>query len=114
VILQGEVYWADMDEPRGSEPGFSRPVIILTADEFNASRISTVIVCPCSTTLRLAASPGNVLLAEGEGGLPRASVANVSAIETVDKARLRGPLGRIAPSRLRQVIRGLNEILGQR
>lgn len=40
VIGQGDVCWASLGEPRGSEPGFRLPILIVQGDDFNASRIS--------------------------------------------------------------------------
>ena len=36
-------WWADLGESRGSGPGFGRPVLILSADVYNRSRIATII-----------------------------------------------------------------------
>ena len=35
VISQGEVWWAELDSPRGSEPGFRRPVVVVQGDALN-------------------------------------------------------------------------------
>ncbi|NIQ59110.1 MAG: type II toxin-antitoxin system PemK/MazF family toxin, partial [Gammaproteobacteria bacterium] len=43
VVRRGEVWWAELDEPRGSEPGYRRPVLIVQADAFNRSRLRTVL-----------------------------------------------------------------------
>jgi mRNA interferase MazF len=71
VISQGEVWWVELDEPRGSEPGFSRPVVIIQGDAFNQSLLPTVVVCALYSNLRLADSPGNVMLPARLTGLPR-------------------------------------------
>ena len=44
VIQRGEIWWADLPEPSGSEPGFRRPVLIVQSNDFNRSRIATAIV----------------------------------------------------------------------
>jgi mRNA interferase MazF len=87
-MRRGDVWWAGLPEPRGSEPGFRRPVVVVQADEFNASRIATVMVVPLTSNLRLAQAPGNVLLSARESGLGKRSVANVSQVLTVDKGFL--------------------------
>lgn len=59
VIKQGDVYWVDLDESAGSEPGYRHPHVVIQNDLFNASQISTVIVCALTSNLRRAQSPGN-------------------------------------------------------
>ncbi len=94
-VYRGEIWWAELPEPIGSEPGFRRPVLIVQADTFNASRIRTVVAVTLTTNLVLAEAPGNVLLPEGSG-LPHASVVNVSQVITLDKAFLRERVGVLA------------------
>ena len=86
VIQRGEIWWASLPEPRGSEPGYSRPVLVVQADDFNRSRINTVIAVVITSNIRLAEAPGNVLLSRKATGLPKQSVANVSQLITLDKA----------------------------
>ncbi|MCA1696445.1 MAG: type II toxin-antitoxin system PemK/MazF family toxin, partial [Actinobacteria bacterium] len=68
MISQGDVCWASLADPAGSGPGFRRPVAIVQGDTFNASRIATVVVVPLTSNGRLAAAPGNVLLATTRTG----------------------------------------------
>src|SRR6266849_3765293 len=95
VVERGEIWWADLDEPKGSAPGFPRPVVIVQRDSFNRSRINTVIAVALTTNLSLVSSPGNVLLTAKDSGLPRDSVANLSQVVTVDKSFLTELVGRI-------------------
>ena len=74
VIQRGEIWWADLPEPRSSEPGFRRPVLVVQADSFNRSRIQTVLVAVITSNLDLADAPGNVAVAARSSGLPRDSV----------------------------------------
>src|SRR5947207_9542979 len=84
VIERGEVWWADLDEPAGSEPGYRRPVLIVQADAFNRSRLQTTIAIVLTSNLRLIDAPGNVLVPKQSSGLPKGSVANVSQLVTLD------------------------------
>lgn len=63
-------------------------MLIVSSDEFNRSRIRTIIAAVLTTNLRLAEAPGNVLVAAEETGLPRDSVVNVSQVVTIDKSFL--------------------------
>ena len=111
MIRRGEVWWAELPEPVASEPGYRRPVLIVQSDEFNRSRIRTVIAAVLTTNLRLAAAPGNVLVAAGEAGLPRDSVVNVSQVVTVDKAFLAERAGFIGGRAMLAVENGLRTVL---
>jgi mRNA interferase MazF len=87
-VNRGEVWWARLPEPFGSEPGFHRPVVIIQSDRFNRSRIATAIVAAVTRNLRLRIAPGNVHLPRRTGGLDHESVVNVSQLVTLDRRRL--------------------------
>jgi mRNA interferase MazF len=112
VIERGEVWWADLAEARGSEPGFRRPVVVIQADAFNRSRIETVVCVALTSNLRLADAPGNIVVSRGESGLPRDSVVNVSQILTVDRAHLAERTGKLPPRVRERIDRGLRLALG--
>lgn len=88
-----------------------RPVVVVSADNFNRSAIATVIVAVITSNLRLGAAPGNVLLAEDEARLPKASVVDVSQVATIDKRNLREELGQLSRERTELVDRGLRRVL---
>ena len=110
-MLRGEVWWADLPNPAGSEPGYRRPILILQADAFNRSRINTVIGIVISSNLRLANAPGNVVLPARVSGLPNDSVANVSQVITVDKRFLTDRSGQVRGAALRAVEDGVHLVL---
>lgn len=114
VISQGEVYWIDLDAPRGSEPGYRHPFVVVQNDSFNRSNIDTVVVCALTSNLRLADAPGNVLIKKGEGSLPKSSVVNISQIMTVNKVDLYQRIGKLPRKRLLEVIDGINVLLHDR
>jgi mRNA interferase MazF len=111
VIERGQVWWADLGEPEGSEPGFRRPVLIVQSDAFNRSRIRTAIAVILTANLRLVDAPGNVLVPAKASGLPKDSVANVSQVVTLDKDFLTGLAGRIKGRLLSDVDSGLRLVL---
>jgi mRNA interferase MazF len=84
-MYRGEIWWANLPDPLGLEPGYRRPVLVIQDDTFTQSRISTVIVVIITSNIQLAEVPGNVLLPLGVSGLSRDSVVNVSQIFTIDK-----------------------------
>lgn len=52
MMTQGDVSWADLGEPTGTEPGFRRPVVVVQCDAFNRSRIATVVCVPLTSNVR--------------------------------------------------------------
>lgn len=112
VVERGQVWWADLDAPEGSEPGFRRPVLVVQSDAFNRSRIRTVIAVALTSNLRLVDAPGNVLVPAKASGLPKDSVANVSQVVTLDKDYLSEPAGRLRGALLADVEAGLRLVLG--
>lgn len=111
MIERGSVWWADLGEPRGSEPGFRRPLLIIQADAFNRSRIQTVIAAVLTTNLRLVDAPGNVLVPATASGLRRDSVANVSQLITVNRDDLEERSGQVDAAMMRRVDAGLRLVL---
>lgn len=111
VVERGQVWWADLGEPVGSEPGFRRPILVVQSDAFNRSRLRTVIAVVLTSNLRLVDAPGNVLVPRKAAGLPKDSVANVSQIITVDRDFLVEPAGRIRGHLLEDVETGLRLVL---
>lgn len=111
VVERGAIWWADLAEPRGSEPGFRRPLLIVQADAFNRSRIQTVVAVVLTSNLRLVDAPGNVLIPASASGLPRDSVATVSQVITIDRDFLLDPAGKLDGRILRQVEDGLRLVL---
>jgi len=107
VIERGEIWWASLPEPTGSEPGFRRPVLIVQADAFNRSRLQTVVAVVLTSNLRLVEAPGNVLVSADASGLPKDSVANVSQVITIDRAFLTERAGRLRGRTLEAVGDGL-------
>lgn len=112
MIERGEVWWASLPEPHGSEPGFRRPVLVVQSDAFNRSRIGTAVVVAITSNLRLADAPGNFVLTAAEAGLPRDSVANVSQVLTLDRDFLTERAGALPARSVRQVDDGLRLALG--
>ena len=111
MIERGQIWWANLAEPEGSEPGFRRPVLVVSSDAFNRSRIRTVIAVVLTANLRLVDAPGNVLVPVKTSGLPKDSVANVSQVVTLDKEALTELAGRIRGTLLSDVSAGLRLVL---
>ncbi|MDL1971854.1 MAG: type II toxin-antitoxin system PemK/MazF family toxin [Deltaproteobacteria bacterium] len=114
VIKQGEIYWLDLGEPRGSEPAFLHPHIVVQNNLFNSSRINTVVVCALTSNLKRAKAPGNVLLEKGEANLPKRSIVNISQIYTVNKGDLIEKIGQVSERRMNEIIEGIRLLIEPR
>jgi len=114
TIKQGDICWVDLGIPKGSEPGYRHPHVVIQNNVFNASKINTVVVCALTSNVKRAAVPGNVLLKKGEANLPKDSVVNISQIITVDKSDLIEKIGSLSLSRMKQVIEGVKLLLEPR
>ncbi len=113
-MRRGEVWWASLRAPKGSEPGYRRPVLVVQANEFTDSRIETVIVAILSTNLQLAAAPGNQLVRKKETKLLRDSVINVSQIVTVNKSALTECVSSLSARQMAAIDEGLKLAIGIR
>jgi mRNA interferase MazF len=111
VVERGSIWWADLPDPRGSEPGFRRPVLIVSADAYNRSRLQTVLAVVLTSNLSLVAAPGNVLIPGKTSGLRKDSVANVTQVLTLDRDFLHDPAAKLPPKLLHQVDAGLRMAL---
>jgi mRNA interferase MazF len=111
VMQRGEIWWATLRPPTGSEPGYRRPVLIIQSDDFNKSRINTVVVAMLTSNLRLEAAPGNVFLTKRSTKLPKDSVINVSQVFTLDKSFLTGRINRLSAGKMKLVDDGLRLVL---
>lgn len=112
MIARGDLWWADLGLPRGSAPALRRPVLVLSADQYNRSQLRTVVVAVLTTTVALAALPGNVLVPADLGLLPLDSVVNITQIATIDRLALEERIGAIPDWLLAHVDAGLVRALG--
>ena len=110
AVARGEIWWADLSDPVGSEPGYRRPVIIVQGDPLNRSRIATVVIVPLTSNLQWADAPGNVLLASDLTGLIKDSVANVSQVLTIDRSTLTERVSKLPEGKMDLVYAGLDVV----
>ncbi|MBC8423633.1 type II toxin-antitoxin system PemK/MazF family toxin [bacterium] len=110
-MKRGEIWWARIPVPSVSEPGYRRPVVIVSADAYNRSGISTVLAAAITANLGRESAPGNVRLAKRDSGLPRPSVVNITQLMTLDKRMLGEKVKRLPPAVLAKIDTGLLQAL---
>lgn len=110
-MVRGEVWWADLGPPQGSAPALRRPVLIISADPYNRSKLRTVTVVVLTTNTQLSALPGNVSLSRDLVGLNIDSVVNVTQVATIDRGALEERISALPDWVIAQVDAGLARAL---
>ena len=110
-MRRGEIWWASLPAPGGSGPGYRRPVVVVQSDEFNRSRIHTVIVATITSNMRLARAPGNLALSHKESRLPKRSVVNVSQLITLERTYLTERISSLPLAKVSELEQGLRVVL---
>jgi mRNA interferase MazF len=111
VIKRGQIWWAELPEPAGSGPGYKRPLLIIQSNDFNKSRINTIIAAVITSNIRLSAAPGNILLSTKKSKLPKESVINISQLITIDKSFLTEKINTLPRSIMEKVDEGVRLVL---
>ncbi len=106
-MQRGEIWWADLGPVGGSSPAKRRPVLVVQAESFNASRIKTVLAAVITSNVRLGDAPGNVTLSRRQSKLAKSSVVNVSQVVTMDKSALPERVSSLAKDTMDAVDDGL-------
>lgn len=106
-ISQGELFWLATAEEGGSLPAVPHPYVVVQDDALNHSRLTTVVVCALTSNLKRATEPGNVLLDQDEGSLPKPSVVVVSQVSSVERAQLGERIGALSRQRVEQILAGM-------
>ena len=113
MTRRGQVFWVDLGEPSSSAPAKRRPVLIVSADAFNLSRLQTVLAAAITSNTAMAAHPGNVFLPATATGLSKDSVVNVTQLVTLDRVDFEGqePAGGVPGYLMVDVDAGLRLVL---
>lgn len=111
VIERGQIWRADLPEPRGSSPGYEHPIVVIQSDYFNQTKINTIIGAVITSNLDLAEMPGNVLIKKNQTELSKDSVVNATQIVTVDKSELLEYVGTLSERKMEQIENGLRLVL---
>jgi mRNA interferase MazF len=110
-MRRGEIWWAALDLPRGSEPGYRRPVVIVSNNRFNESGLRTIVTIPVTTNLGRETIPGNVRMPSRGTGLPKSSVALAIQVGSTDKRHLVDRIGRVPDATMSEIDDALRLVL---
>lgn len=110
-VNSGDIVIVDFGTPIGSEAGFTRPAVVVTADAFLRFRPSTVFVVPLTTTPR--AFPSHVAVEPDElNDLDRLSYALVEQMRAVAIGRCSATGGNVGAVVSHQILDVLAMITG--
>jgi len=108
--FQWAVYEANLDPVSGAEQKGTRPVLIVSNEEFNQAMPNVTVLPLTSTQRRL--YPSEILLPTGKAGQPSESIVMAHQIRTISKQRLGRLLGCLSDVQIRHEIRqAINEHL---
>ena len=102
MVLQWSVVEAALDPATGAEQKGTRPVLIVSNEEFNSAMPNVTVLPLTSTQRRL--YPSEVFLPENAAGQPRDSIIMTHQVRTISKQRLRNALGRLDDESLRRQV----------
>jgi mRNA interferase MazF len=108
---RGEVWLADLDSRKGTEPGKTRPVLVIQAQALLDSGHPSTIVIPLTSNLVEDAEPLRVRVPPS-GRLRRQSDLLVDQIRAIDNRRLvKGPMTRLPKGLMTKVGTAIQEVL---
>lgn len=111
IRRRGEIWLADLNPPRGTEPGKTRPVVIVQAQALLDAEHPSTLVVPLTTRLVDDAEPLRIRI-EAAGRVKKDSDALVDQVRAIDNRRLvQGPLARLRSEQLDALAHALLEVL---
>jgi len=99
-IKQYDIWIADLNPSRGTEPGKTRPVVVIQTDLLNDTHLST-IVCPITTKVQPEAEILRVHIKRGQ--LNTSSDILVDQIRAIDNKRLVKKVGKLNAEQIRKL-----------
>jgi mRNA interferase MazF len=109
-IKKWNIYLADLNPRFGTEPGKTRPVIVVQTDLLNDHHPS-IIVCPLTTHIHPQANILRVHLRKGEAGLMEKSDIMVDQLRAIDNRRFIKRLGMIGRTSQKKLAENIQIIL---
>ena len=108
-ILRGDIVWADLNPVKGHEQAGLRPVLVLSPEVFNENS-GTVVAMALTSQSQRAGFPLTMEITSVV--LPKPTWVKISQIRTLSVDRLGKRLGHVSDTEMRQIVEGLNEIIG--
>jgi mRNA interferase MazF len=104
---QAEIWWADLTPVRGQELNKTRPVLVLSGDEYRALALRLVVPITALSPAKAGKTWLVPLRASRANGLSKASVADVLQVRALSLERFSGRMGKVAADDMAEVCAGL-------
>jgi len=114
LILQGDIYWADLSPTTGREQRGRRPVLIVSRNEINRMPL-TILVMVGTGAEHFGPRdhfPTDIWVSATDSGLPKDTVFLGVQMRSLDRARLVSPIGRLSQQRLPEVWDAVRFVMG--
>ena len=99
-IKQFDIWLADLNPSRGTEPGKTRPVVIIQTNLLNDTHLSTV-VCPIKSNVQTEINLLRIHLKKGQ--LDKLSDVLVDQIRTIDNKRFIKKVGQLNKDQIMKI-----------
>jgi mRNA interferase MazF len=110
-MTRGEIWLADLNPRRGTEPGKTRPVLIVQSQALLDAQHPSTLIVPLTTRLTDDAEPLRLRI-EPQGTLGRRSDLLIDQLRAIDNARLvKGPLTTLDSAAVAQIDEALRQVL---
>ena len=103
-IKQFEVWIADLNPQIGTEPGKTRPVLVIQTNLLNKIPHPSTVVCPVTTNVKKDSEILRVHLKEGTANLHQACDIMIDQIRAIDNKRLTKRIG-VLPDELIELVK---------
>jgi mRNA interferase MazF len=103
-IKQFEIWLADLNPQIGTEPGKTRPVLVIQTNLLNNIPHPSTIVCPITTTVKKDSEILRVHLKKGAANLHQACDIMIDQMRAIDNKRLTKRLG-VLPEELIDLVK---------
>ena len=111
-IRRGEIWWVNLDPRHGTEPGKTRPVLVVQAQTLLDAGYSSTLVIPLTTKLIDDAEPLRLRVGRS-AGLRQDSDLLVAQLRAIDNRRfVRGPLATLPERLMMKTDEAIHEALG--
>jgi len=107
-ISQYDIWLADLNPTRGTEPGKTRPVVIIQTDLLNDTHLSTII-CPITSNVKTEIEILRVHLKKSQ--LDKASDILIDQIRAIDNKRLLQKIGRLSQDQIQTLKQNIAIVL---
>lgn len=110
-IKQFEIWIADLNPQIGSEPGKTRPVLVLQTNLLNKAQHPSTIICPITSKVKIEANILRVHIKKSEANLNIDSDIMIDQIRAIDNKRFVKKIGEIPENIFNKVKENISIVL---